>query len=246
MTYFNGYNINQVERILKYKKKRKKIKKRKIFSFIVICSSLFALFVIPTIDSYEICGITDSNLQKKIDVKVKEYKNSSLIGSFFFKGHLEHQLEKMDEVINAEVKLKKSSMIVNIIEASPIAFASINNQNYYVNELGNVVPTSSEIKDTTLCMNFDSISLLKEFGKKYCLIEGYIQNEISDVIYIQDKLDPYLVELNLNNGNVIKLSFQRINDYLNSSSYNYLLSKMKGYKGYIFSIEGRHIYVNEK
>lgn len=120
-------------------------------------------------------------------------------------------------------------MTINLEEAQPIAFAIIENKKYYINNLGNVIQTQDDIKDVTLCMNFDSEDLLKEFAQKYCLVEDYIKNDISDVIYIKDKFDPYLIKLNLNNGNTIKLSFSKINSYLTSNSYNILLNEMKDY-----------------
>lgn len=247
---YNEYDENQVKKIMHKRKKKRLKRKVKVFIF-AVCMILIALFVtsdLPKVKSIQVSGL-ESLSQDKVLSSLSVNRSSYYL--FMSSKSLSKEIENIPEVKSAKVNCDMVGNVkINVQEAQPIAYATINNQYYEINELGNVIETNDKeriqvLKAFPQLHDFQSVDTLKSFAEEFKDVPTLMQNEMSDIILTAKKTDPTLLKCILKNKKVIQIRIEDLSYRLSEDQFNYEAYKV-GFKNVCtFKFEGKYLYLED-
>lgn len=250
MMSYNEYDESPVYKIQKKQKLKKKRKIRKRVCVLLMLIVVIVLLLSPLLKVKSMTFICENDdIKKNVLELVQDYQNDY----YWFISK-----ETMKKDILKELRLKDVKIQISLLGditligdvAENLAYAKIDKTSYYCNNAGNVVTLSKDEKVNQMiptCTGTLTLDVFQQFAKVYKDLPDYIRNDISDIIFIPKKYDPLLVEFRLNNKNIIHVRIDEMEElykYSNDFDYNAQMTQHnKG--GYIFSVEGNHIYVHK-
>jgi len=246
---YNEYDENQVKKTLK-KRKKKKIKRKIkviIVLFVILCIVAYLLSDLSRVRSIKITG-----LDYTTEEEVKEVINVNETYMYFLvdKSEVEDLVKTLPAVKNATVSIGLfGGMTIKITEAEAIAYASIGDQYYMINDAGKIVEITdeqaSELKLLTYVQDFTSTEMLSEFAKQYKDVPSLMQNEISDILLSPKSADETRLQCITKEGRYIYIRIEDLTSRLSDDQFNYELYKSTYSDKCTFSIEGNYIYMSE-
>ncbi len=246
---YNEYDENQVKKTLK-KRKKKKLKKRIkviIVLLLILCIVAYLFSDLSRIRTIKITGIdytTEEEVMDAIDV------NETYMYFLVDKSDVAEQVETLPAVKSATVSIGLfGGMTIKITEAEAIAYASIDNQYYMINDAGKIVEITdeqaNELKLLTYVQDFTSTEMLSEFAKQYKDVPSLMQNEISDIVLSPQSADETRLQCITKEGRYIYIRIEDLASRLSDDQFNYELYKSTYSDKCTFSIEGNYIYMSE-
>lgn len=246
--YYNEHDVNQVEKILKTKKKKKLKRRFKILIFLMIFVMIGAYFLsdYSKVRLIRIIGneeVATQDILDAISVNQESY-------------YLFVNTSKIESEVKAVALIKKASVSKDLLgnikieveETDKVAYCIIGDVTYVIDELGNVVETEDPdvIQSLQACpylSDFKDLDFLKTFAKAYVDIPELIKNQTSDIIYAPKKSDETRLKFIMNNGKILYLRVEDMVEQLKKFDYE---AFMTAYSDRCeFSFEGEHVYMEK-
>lgn len=247
---YNEYDENQVQKALHKRKKRRLKRKIKVFIFLLSIASITALAMsgVLKIKTIHVSGL-ESLSQEKILSSLSINQSSYYL--FMSSKSVTKEIEQIPEVKSAKVNCDfVGNVKIDVKEAMPIAYTTINNVVYEVNELGNVIEVTDKdrislLKSCPQLHDFTSIDTLKSFAENFKDVPTLMQNEMSDIVLVAKKTDPTLLKCILKNKKVIQIRIEDLGYRLSEEQFNYEAYKV-GFKNVCtFKFEGKYLYLED-
>lgn len=247
---YNEYDESPVYIIQKKQKLKRKRKLRKRVFVLMVLIVIIVLLFSPLLKVKSINIICENeDIKKNVLELVQNYQDDY----YWFISK-----ETMKKDILKELRLKDVKIQISLLGditvigdvAENLAYAKIDKTSYYCNNAGNVVALGKDDQIDQMipiCTGTLTLDVFQQFAKAYKDLPDYIRNDISDIIFIPKKYDPLLVEFRLNNKNIIYVRIDEIEGlYKYSKNFDYNAQMTQHNKGgYIFSVEGRYVYVHK-
>lgn len=247
---YNEHDENQVHKILKQKKKKKMKKKIKILFGVIFLIAIIGLFMSPVLKVKTI-AIKGLQLIEKEDI----LQHISIKDSYYFllnKDNLEKQIKELERVKDVQVTSDLLGKInIDITEAQAIAYASINNQIYEINEVGQVIEIKDQeridtLKSLPMVMNFKDLEMLKKFASEYKDVSSLNRYNMSDISLKPMPADETLLECLLIDDYIIYIRIEDLSSRLGEGGFDFEAQKTKYPDQRILSFEGKNMYVLTK
>lgn len=249
MSYiYNEHDENQVKKILKQRKKKKLKNKVKVFIGVVVFGFIFWFMMsdYPKVKSIHISGninISENQILDNISI------NTHSFYWFMNTNKIEKEIKDNLAIKSAEVKCDLLGNVnIEVQEAEAIAFATINEETYEINDMGEVIEVTDQERKEELYRlvsvnHFSSLDMLKEFAQGYQSVSNLTKNEMSDIYLAPRSADPTLLKCLLKNNYIIYIRIEDLADKLNEKSFDLEAYKVKYPTKHIYSFEGNNIYL---
>ena len=244
---YNEYNENPVQKTYKQRKKKKLKRKVKVIIslFIFIMITMFLISDYPRVKSIKIEGVHQTPQQeilKHISIKPSSY--------YFFinKEKVIKEIKQLPTITKASIDIDLiGNVVIGVEEATPIAYASLNNKIYAINDIGRIVEVRQskqrdELKVLPYIQNFQSKTMLEEFARGFYKVPTLMQNEMSDIILEPQAADPTRLKCLMKDNKVVYVRVEDVATKLNTHQFSYEALKNEHKNACYFSIEGRNVY----
>jgi len=246
--YYNEHDENQVEKILKTKKKKRLKKRFKVLLFLIVFVAIGAYF---TSDYSRIQSIRVVGCEEVSEYDILEYAaiDEKAIYWFINTNHIEEKIKEVPLVKKVKVSRDLLGNIkIEIEEAERIAYCDIEDRTYVIDELGYVSETSDPkiIQSLQSCpklSGFKDVEFLKSFASEYIKIPELVKSQTSDIVYSPQPADETRLEFVMDNGKIMYLRVEDMAEQLSRFDYE---ASMTAYSDYCqFSFEGEHVYMEK-
>jgi len=232
-------NLSRVERNYKKKKKIKIRFGRILLVFLVLFFILYLfskIFSFPIKNIYVI-GNTLFSYQEIIEMSSLENYPSYFS---FTKSQLEKKLEKNTYILNATIKKKRFKEIyIEILENRPLFYDTSKEKTVLKDKT--LVDTKFE---TPILLNYIPDTLYDKFIEKVSNIDLDIINRISEIKYDPNEVDEERFLFMMNDGNYVYITLskmEKINNYI--AIMREVLAKYDEEKGILYLDEGEYFKV---
>ncbi len=249
--YFNEHDEDQVRKIYK-KNKRKKIKRR-FRLLMVLCVVIVVVYYFLSdhskVQSIRVIGnssLKTEDILKLISVTKDDYY------LFVNEKKLKNEVEQIPLVKQVDIEKDLIGHItIKVVEAEKVAYCTVGNKTYIIDELGKV----SEMRDKKVLESlktcpklskFKDINLLKKFAKEYIKIPNLIKNQTSDIVYAPSSSDPTLIKFIMNDGKILYLRVEEISEQLQPGRFDYEAFKTAYSQYNVYRFEGKHVYMSNE
>lgn len=243
---YNEYDVNPVYHTYKQRKKRKLKKKVKIICILFILMIIVGYLLSPysKIKTIQVRG--NENISKE---EIIEYISVDLSSYYFLvdKKNIQNEVKECPVIKQVSVQMDwVGHLIIEVEEASPIAYAQINDIYYEINDIGNIVEIDNieGMKSLPFVSHFKDKDILKKFAEGFCQVPSLMQNEISDIILESQKADPHKLKCLMKDNKKVYVRIEDLATKLNDEQFNYEAYKSASKDNCIFSIEGRNVYMS--
>ena len=249
--YYNEHDVNQVDKIYRKNKLKKKKRRLKVllFSIVVIALGYYFSSDYSKVKSVKIEGVVDldkEELLEKIPITTSDYH------LFLRTKKIENEVKDIPLIGDCHItKDFTGHVVVEVTESQKIAYARIGKSVYLIDDQGRVVETKNKdvIKELKTCpqlLKFKDLKFLKKFAKEYIRIPELIKNQISDIVYAPASSDPSRLKFMMNNGKILYLRVEEMANQLQPDVFDYE-AFMTAYSKYnVFRFEGKHVYMDEE
>jgi len=247
---YEEYNEDPRQVILQKRKAKRRLLYKRIATVVVIIALIVGYFLsdLSKVHSITISGnkiVSTEAIQKAITVD--EHSFFLLVSS----SSIKKEVENVNLVKSAEVKRNLfGGFDITITENEPIAFTTLKNKTYIIDEEGDVAQINESVKIKKLkelpkLANFKTLKLVEEFAKQYVQVPELIRNSISDIVYAPLKADETRVRLILTNSKELIVRIEDMADNLSNENFNFegYMDKYKNYRYFIF--EGHYIRMSK-
>lgn len=246
--YYNEHDENQVEKILKTKKKKKLKRRFKVLLFLVAFVFIGAYFLsdYSKVKAIQVSGNEDIQTQDILDhISV----NKQTIYWFVNTGKIEKEIKEIPLIKKVNVSKDLLGYVkIEIEEAELVAYCVIDKKTYVIDELGRVIETNNQkmiqsLQSSPRLTSFKNLAFLKKFAKEYVKIPELIKNQTSDIVYAPQKSDDERLKFIMVNGKILYLRVEEMADQLTRFDYE---AFMTAYSDRCeFSFEGEHVYMKK-
>jgi len=232
-------NLSRVERNYKKKKKIKIRFGRILLVFLVL---FFILFIFSKIFSFPIKNIYVIGNTLFSDQEIIEMSSLENYPSYFSftKSQLEKKLEKNTYILNATIKKKRFKEIyIEILENRPLFYDTSKEKTVLKDKT--LVDTKFE---TPILLNYIPDTLYDKFIEKVSNIDLDIINRISEIKYDPNEVDEERFLFMMNDGNYVYITLskmEKINNYI--AIMREVLAKYDEEKGILYLDEGEYFKV---
>jgi len=232
-------NLSRVERNYKKKKKIKIRFGRILLVFLVL---FFILYLFSKIFSFPIKNIYVIGNTLFSDQEIIEMSSLENYPSYFSftKSQLEKKLEKNTYILNATIKKKRFKEIyIEILENRPLFYDTSKEKTVLKDKT--LVDTKFE---TPILLNYIPDTLYDKFIEKVSNIDLDIINRISEIKYDPNEVDEERFLFMMNDGNYVYITLskmEKINNYI--AIMREVLAKYDEEKGILYLDEGEYFKV---
>jgi len=232
-------NLSRVERNYKKKKKIKIRFGRILLVFLVL---FFILYLFSKIFSFPIKNIYVIGNTLFSDQEIIEMSSLENYPSYFSftKIQLEKKLEKNTYILNATIKKKRFKEIyIEILENRPLFYDTSKEKTVLKDKT--LVDTKFE---TPILLNYIPDTLYDKFIEKVSNIDLDIINRISEIKYDPNEVDEERFLFMMNDGNYVYITLskmEKINNYI--AIMREVLAKYDEEKGILYLDEGEYFKV---
>lgn len=246
--YYNEHDVNQVDKLYKKKKKKKLKRKVKILCFLLFLLMIAGYFVsdLSKVKSIKIIG--NKEVSSKLIKEASSITKDSIY-LFIDKDKSADNIKKLALVKKADISYDIfGNITIEIEESNKVAYATIENKTYVIDELGKVVETKDEniketLKSCPKLVHFDSLDLLKQFAKEYANVPELIKTKTSDIIYSPQPSDETRVEYILDNGKKLIVRIENMADEL--TRFPFEAHMIQNPNACEFNFYGKNIYLTK-
>ncbi|MEG0453304.1 MAG: FtsQ-type POTRA domain-containing protein [Coprobacillus sp.] len=242
--YYNEHDENQVDKILKTKRK-KKLKRRFKVAFVLLILILIGAFFMSDYSKVQSIEVIGNEEVKTDDILNGVSVNKDSIFLLVDISKIEEEVKQVNLIKKANVSRDFFGNIrIEVEEADKVAYSIINKITYVIDEMGNVTETEDKniIQSLQSCpriTQFKDLKLLKEFAKQYVKIPELIKNQTSDILYDPKKADETRLKFMMDNGKILYLRIEDMAEQLKSLDYE---ANIAHDDMCIFKFEGNNIY----
>lgn len=246
--YYNEHDENQVEKILKTKRKKRLKRRFKILLFLLVFVLIGGYFLsdYSKVQSIQIVG--------NEDVKSEDIlKNISIGDQTIYWLVNTHKIEQEIKMIPLIKKVNVSKdwfghVKIEIEETQRVAYCVIDKKTYVIDELGSVIETDDQkmIESLQSCpqlSGFKNLEFLKTFAKAYVEIPELIKNQTSDILYAPEESDETRLKFIMVNGKILYLRVEDMVEQLSRFDYEAFMTVYNDRCE--FSFEGEHVYMKK-
>lgn len=223
---------------IKVKVKKRKLKiKRIIICLIVITAIVLLICYISKLRIKNIYIVGNNILSDKEIIQLADISNypSSLSNST---NKIKNKIEKNIYIKKVEVKKKLLSKIYIYITEKKVLCTY---ENKLLLEDSSLTEKSQNASSYPILLS--NITNIKEkFVTSFAKVEDTILLKISEIEYVPNDVDNERFVLNMNDGNVVYITLNKIEKI---NKYNSIYSKLEGKKGIIYLDSGDYIEIKE-
>lgn len=247
LSTYHEHNENQVLQILKQKKKKRLKRKIKIVFVVLFGLLLIGLLRSPLLKVKE---VSIQGLQNMNQEDIREH--ISINDSYYIllnKANIEAKIKELPQVKDVNVKCDIFGyIIIEVKEAQAIAYATIDDQTYEINDAGNILFTKdqnriNELKTLPVVRNFQDTDMLIKFAEAYKDVSSLNRNYISDVMLKPLPADETLLECLLVDDYIIYIRIEDLSYWLKGHAFDFEAQKTKYPDQKILSFEGKYMYM---
>ena len=221
-------------------KKRKKIKKIKFKSFLILIIILLIIGLL--IYYYTTLHITNifvkgNNLLSEQEIieeaELIDYPKIYEVNV----NNIKNKLLKNDLINKVTVDKSLFGKITIEIEENKIIYKTNNN---YMLSSGKIISLEKDINNVPILINEIDEDIINKFIKKFLLINDDIVTKISNIIYAKSELDNERFMFYMNDGNYVYVTLSKI-ELINS--YNEIYPTLGDNKGILYLDSGNHFQI---
>lgn len=163
------------------------------------------------------------------------------------KANIEAKIKEWLQVKDVNVKCDIFGyIIIEVKEAQAIAYATIDDQVYEINDAGNILLTKdqnriNELKTLPVVRNFQDTDMLIKFAEAYKDVSSLNRNYISDVMLKPLPADETLWECLLVDDYIIYIRIEDLSYWLKGHAFDFEAQKTKYLDQKILSFERKEI-----
>ena len=239
----NEYDQNPAETIKKTYKKKRRVRRLRVFLILLIAAALGAYFYSPysRLQTIHISGnhfISNEEIQQAMNC------DEDSIRLFCWSSAIKERVNKIPGI--KSVAVEKSifdGLTVSITESAPIAYQMQEGSAKVIFDNG----TMKDISDSELIRKVQSLpqlsqfndeEILKQFAENFAQVDESVRTQLSDIMFEPQESDPLRVKL-LSDDN--KESYVRIDDMVYQLQYYNTVVSQNSENCY-FDFLGGHVY----
>lgn len=220
------YDKNPIHETLQRRKRRKLKKKLKLAIFLGVVIIIVFFFVsdfskVKSIDIQGIDVLKESEILDCLSIDDSSYY------LFIDKEGTEKEILALGPVKKAHVSCDFMGHVsIEIEEALPVAYASIGDDVYEINDAGKAFCVQDQqriqlLKSFVHVQNFKDQKMLNAFAKEFYQVSTLMQNEMSDIFLNPEPADPTLLKCLLKNNKVIMIRIEDLATRLTEDQFSY-------------------------